>query len=264
MKKTPKSVYIYLALIGAILLLSLFPEYLTGKSPFDISFRGALPPSADHLLGTDFLGRDILTRTLIGGRISIAIGVLSRAGSVLLGLALGLVAGLSAGVLRGSLNAVIEVFLSIPALLLALALVMVLGEGYLTVIIAVMAGTWAPVARFISSRVSELKNEDFVTAARALGAGRFRISFHHIIPSLVPVLLPLLTTGIATSIMLESTLSFLGLGGGSSITDTPSWGAMIQEGSRFMFDAPWIIIPPSLLLSVLILSFNQAGDRMAD
>ena len=264
MKKIPKSVYVYTALIGGIILLSLFPESVTGKSPFDITFQGASPPDGFHLLGTDFLGRDVLTRTLIGGRISIIIGVLSRMGSVLAGLVLGIIAGLSAGVFKNSINAVIEVFLSIPALLLALALVMVMGEGYHTVIIAVMAGTWAPVARFISSRVSDLKNEDFVTASRSLGAGRFRISLHHIIPSLFPVLLPLVTTGIATSIMLESTLSFLGLGGGSSITDTPSWGAMIQEGSRFMFDAPWIIIPPSILLSVLILSFNQVGDRMAE
>jgi len=259
-----KSIIASGAVIILMALLSLAPELLSGASPYAISFTGALPPGREHILGTDFLGRDILARSLAGGRVSIAIGVLSRFGSVVIGLAVGLAAGLAAPLLRGALNATVEVFLSIPSLLLALALVMVLGEGYATIIIAIVAGTWAPVARAVAVKTAEVKNEDFVLAARALGAPSFRVAAVHIVPALKPLLLPLITTGIATSIMLESTLSFLGLGGGSSLSDLPSWGMMIQEGSRFIFDAPWIILPPSVMLSVLILCFNQAGDKLAE
>ncbi|HPQ54894.1 MAG TPA: ABC transporter permease subunit, partial [Spirochaetota bacterium] len=128
--------------------------------------------------------------------------------------------------------------------------------------IAIAVGTWAPVARFVSTKALEIYGKDFVTSARALGAGHFRIAFRHILPSLMPLLIPLTTTGIATSIMMESTLSFLGLAGGGSISTVPSWGLMIQEGSKFIFDAPWIILPPSILLSILILCFNQIGDTI--
>lgn len=241
-------------------LASILPETLSGSSPFTIRFSGAMPPGGEHLLGTDYLGRDILSRTLIGGRISIVIGIFSRAASIIIGLLVGLCAALSPPAIRAAVNSVTEVFLSIPSLLLAMALAMVLGEGYLTIVIAIAVGTWAPVARFVSTQAMDIYGKDFVTSARALGAGHIRIAFRHILPSLMPLLIPLTTTGIATSIMMESTLSFLGLAGGGSISATPSWGLMIQEGSKFIFDAPWIILPPSILLSILILCFNQIGD----
>ncbi len=259
-----KSIIVCGTIIVLMALSSLAPELLSRSSPYTISFTGALPPGREHILGTDFLGRDILARTLAGGRVSIAIGVLSRFGSIIIGLAVGLMAGLAAPLIRGALQGAVEVFLSIPSLLLALALVMVLGEGNTTIIIAIVAGTWAPVARAISVKTAEVKTWDFVLAARALGASPVRVAVVHIAPALTPLLLPLITTGIATSIMLESTLSFLGLGGGSTLSDLPSWGMMIQEGSRFIIDAPWIIIPPSIMLSLLILCFNRIGDRMAE
>ena len=139
---------------------------------------------------------------------------------------------------------------------------MVLGESYETIVIAIAVGTWAPVARFVAVKIIVMKNEDFIISARAIGANPVRISLFHLLPSLLPLLIPLLTTGIAASIMMESTLSFLGLAGSASLNTTPSWGLMIQEGSKFIFDAPWIIIPPSVMLMLLILCFNQVGDRM--
>ena len=250
----------YSIIILLIAAASLIPETLSGLSPYTIQFSGARPPGGDHLLGTDYLGRDILSRTLIGGRISIVIGVFARFASIIIGLMVGLLGALSPAAVRGAVNSVTEVFLAIPSLLLAMALAMVLGEGYATIIIAIAVGTWATVARFVSTKALDISGKDFVTSARALGAGQFRIAFSHIIPSLMPLLIPLTTTGIATSIMMESTLSFLGLAGGGSISAVPSWGLMIQEGSKFIFDAPWIILPPSILLSILILCFNQIGD----
>jgi peptide/nickel transport system permease protein len=262
MKGEKNSVIIYTVIILLIVLMSIFPEEITGFSPFAVDMSGATAPGDHHFFGTDFLGRDILSRSLIAARISILIGVVARLGSVIMGLILGLIIGLSGKGIRFFGNGVVEIFLSIPSLLLAMGLAVVMGEGYRTIVIAIIIGTWAPVARFISTRVVEIKSMDFVLSARSIGAGYLRITLFYIIPALVPSLLPLITTGIATSIMMESTLNFLGLGGSASIDASPSWGLMIQEGAKFIFDAPWIIIPPSLLLMILILSFNQIGDKI--
>ncbi len=263
MTKAKKAISIYAIIIILIIIASLFPREISGYPPFAIDFNGADSPGTEHLFGTDFLGRDILSRTLIGARISIMIGFLARLGSVFIGLLIGLLIGLSARNIRPFLNGAVEVFLAIPSLLLAMGLAVVLGAGNETIVIAIMVGTWAPVARFVSLKVVDIKNKDFVQSARVIGSGNIRIISYYIFPQLIPVLLPVLTTGIATSIMMESTLSFLGLGGSSSIDTIPSWGLMIQEGSRFIFDAPWIIIPPSLFLMILILCFNQIGDKLA-
>lgn len=260
--KNKNIIYIYSAVIFLIIISSIFAEKISGYSPYELDFSGALRPCAGHILGTDFLGRDILSRTLIGGRISILIGVAARTGSVILGLFIGIISGLSKSI-RPFLNGLVEVFLSIPSLLLAMGLAVVLGEGYMIITISIVAGTWAPVARFTAVKVIEINSRDFILSGRAIGASEFRITAHYIIPELLPVLLPVLTTGIATSIMMESTLSFLGLAGGGYET-MPSWGSMIQEGAKFMFDAPWIIIPPSVILTLLILGFNRIGDKLAD
>jgi peptide/nickel transport system permease protein len=254
------SKYIYMTIIFVLIISSIFAEEISGRSPYTVEFSGASVPGKNHLLGTDFLGRDILSRTLIGGRVSIVIGVIARSGSVLLGLVAGLLMGLSGKSVRSMLNGITDIFIAIPSLLLAMGLAVSMGEGIHIIVIAIIAGTWAPVARFVSTKVLEIKNHEYVDSAKVIGAGRFRIVLLYIIPELLPILLPVLTTGIASSIMLESTLSFLGLAG-KGLNSHPSWGLMIQEGSRYIFDAPWIIIPPSLILTILILCFNALGDR---
>jgi ABC-type dipeptide/oligopeptide/nickel transport system permease subunit len=258
-----KSLYAYAIIIILIIIVSFLPEFLSGYSPYVLNPCGASSPGKNHLFGTDFLGRDILSRTLIGGRISILTGVVARACSVILGLAAGLAIGLSGRVLRSILNGIVDIFLSIPSLLLVMALAVSMGEGYRTIIIAITAGTWAAVARFVSVQVADIKSRDYIQAADVIGAGRLRIVVRCIIPDLMPLLIPVITTGIASSIMMESTLSFLGLSG-RGVESLPSWGMMIQEGSKFIFDAPWIIIPPSVFLSLLILCFNNTGDKIAE
>ncbi len=260
--KKDKPIYIYSAIIVLIIIAAVFAEKISGCSPFAIDFSGASAPGRGHLFGTDFLGRDIFSRTLIGGRISILIGLVARLGTVIAGIVIGVLIGMAGRRIRPVFNGVVEVFLSIPALLLAIGLAVSMGEGYRTIIVSIIAGTWAPVARFVAVKVAEIRNYDFVSSAVVIGAGKCRVITRYIFPSLVPLLLPLLTTGIATSIMLESTLSFLGLAGTSSLESLPSWGLMIQEGSKFLFDAPWMIIPPSLMLTVFILCFNSIGDRL--
>ncbi|MBN2041843.1 MAG: ABC transporter permease [Spirochaetes bacterium] len=256
------SVYINILIILIIILSSVFAEEISGYSPFEINFSGMSAPDSSHLCGTDFLGRDILGRTLIGGRISVIIGVLARLGSILFGLLIGLLIGLSGSRIKPLLNSVVEIFLAIPSLLLAMGLAVSLGEGYLTIVVSIIAGTWAPVAKFVSVQTNTVKKYDYVKSARVIGAGNLRVVSLYILPALLPLLLPLMTTGIATSIMLESTLSFLGLAGTASINTLPSWGQMIQEGSKFIFDAPWIILPPSIILTILILCFNSIGDKL--
>ncbi len=262
--KRSASLRVYSITVLIIFLLSFAPERIMRTSPYKIAFTGACAPSIEHPCGTDFLGRDVLARTMAGGRLSIFFGVISRIASMGIGLAIGCIAGLSGQFLRRAIDFFIEVFLSIPALLLALALAMVMGESGSTIFFAIIIGTWAPVARFFSTRVAQLEGAEFILAAKSLGASKFRIALVHIIPSLMPSLIPLMSTGIATSIMLESTLSFLGLGGVGALYDLPSWGVMIQEGSRVIFDAPWMVIPPSLFLSATILCFNRIGDIFAD
>lgn len=258
------SIYINILIISIIIVTSVFSEQITGYSPFEINFSGMTSPGSEHLCGTDFLGRDILSRTLTGGRISVIIGVIARMGSILFGLVVGMLIGLSGRKIKPLLNSIVEIFLAIPSLLLAMGLAVSLGEGYLTIVISIIAGTWAPVARFVSVQTNTIRNYDYVKSARVIGARNIRIIALYIFPALLPLLLPLLTTGIATSIMLESTLSFLGLAGTGSIDTLPSWGQMIQEGSKFIFDAPWIILPPSIILTVLILCFNSIGDKLVN
>lgn len=167
LRKNNIEILSYISVIFLIAFSAIFAEEISGYSPFKIDFTGASPPGDRHVLGTDFLGRDILSRTLIGGRISIIIGIISRMGSTLMGLIIGLVVGLSTRLIRSLLNGILDVFLAVPSLLLAMGLAVALGEGYRTIIIAIVIGTWAPVARFVSVKVIEINSEDFIISAKA-------------------------------------------------------------------------------------------------
>ena len=250
---------------SVVALLCLASAVLSLYESFHAAPFGSLtPPSWSHPCGTDFLGRDILSRTISAAWISIAIGVLSRFISVGVGLAFGFLAASLPKRSARVVNTFVEVFMAIPALLLAMALSVVMGERYLTIFVAIAAGTWAPVARFTSVQVLEISRRDYVTACRALGASKLRIALRHVLPAFLPTLIPTITSGIAAAIMIESTLSFLGLGGGMTASQTPTWGKLINEGSKFIFDAPWLIIPPSVVLTVTVLLFNRIGDVIAD
>ncbi|MCX7680259.1 MAG: ABC transporter permease [Spirochaetes bacterium] len=259
-KKKQFTIAIYSGIVIVLFVVSFFPEHITGYPPHKISFTGALPPSFNHLAGTDYLGRDILSRTIAGARLSFVIGAISRISSVAIGLVIGIIAGMSPPLFRQSINFFIEVFLSIPALILALTLAMVLGESRSTIFIAIVVGTWAPVARYFSTYVANIRVAEHILSAHAIGAHPIRIALFHIFPVLLPSLIPLVSTGIASSIMLESTLSFLGIGGVGTLYELPSWGVMIQEGSRVIFDAPWMLIAPSIFLTTVIICFNRIGD----
>lgn len=264
LKKNSKyKILFYVAIIGFLAIISIFPQVFSGYTPIEIDPAGLQAPSAKHLAGTDFLGRDILSRAFAGARISLTIGVGARLFSIIIGTFVGVLAGLLGSFSKTILMKIIEIFLAIPSLLLAMALTTVLQTGYLTIMIAIAIGTWAPVARFVATQVKEIRSYDYVVSVKAIGARWPRIVFLYIFPALLPLLLPILTTGIATSIMMEATLSFLGLAGGTASTSLPSWGIMVNESVKFIFDAPWMIFPPSILLMVLVLVFNRIGDIIA-
>lgn len=256
--------YGYFALLVILGTASVFPELFSGFSPYRVDAAGLCPPGRGHLLGTDFLGRDMLSRTLVAGRISFAAGVFARLASVAIGFIIGAAAGLLPRPVRAVCNGVIEVFLSIPALLLAMGLAAVMSAGFVSVTIAVVLGMWAPVARFTSVLSLEISKRDYVTAARAAGAGGMYIMIKHVFPSMKSSLVSLMTTGIAGAVMMESTLSFLGLAGSTGVDSVPSWGMLINQGAKFMFDAPWLIVGPAVCLTLMVLLFNQAGDILSE
>ncbi|RMH59344.1 MAG: ABC transporter permease [Candidatus Hydrogenedentota bacterium] len=222
-----------------------------------------LPPSLEHPFGTDELGRDVFARSLYGGRISLAIGVLSRLLAVAIGGLLGLFAGFFKGKFDIVLSRVIEVVLAFPSLILAIAIGVALGPGLKTVVIAIVAVSWVDVAVLTRAIAAQVSEQDFVLGARALGESTTGILFRHVLPNCLPVLLVAFSFGIASAVMVEASLSFLGLGI-SSGGDLPSWGWMIYTAQYHLAAAPWAVFGPGLLLSVTVLGWNLLGDVLRD
>ena len=219
-------------------------------------------PSRTHLFGTDELGRDILSRVLLGTRVSMRVGATVVLFSTLIGVLIGGVAGFLGGRFDTFVSSiVIDSFLAFPGILLAIALVAFLGPGLDRIILALVAMGWVGFARLARGQVLKMKTLDFVEAARALGASGPRIFFLHILPNIVQPVMVQVSVGMAVAILAEASLSFLGLG---IAPPTPSWGAMLNEGRNHLFEAPHMIIFPSLLLMATVLSLNLLGDGIRD
>jgi peptide/nickel transport system permease protein len=219
-------------------------------------------PSRTHLFGTDELGRDILSRVLLGTRVSMRVGATVVLFSTLIGVLIGGVAGFLGGRFDAFVSSiVIDSFLAFPGILLAIALVAFLGPGLDRIILALVAMGWVGFARLARGQVLKMKTLDFVEAARALGASGPRIFFLHILPNIVQPVMVQVSVGMAVAILAEASLSFLGLG---IAPPTPSWGAMLNEGRNHLFEAPHMIIFPSLLLMATVLSLNLLGDGIRD
>jgi peptide/nickel transport system permease protein len=219
-------------------------------------------PSWAHLFGTDELGRDILSRVLLGTRVSMRVGATVVLFSTLIGVLIGGMAGFLGGRFDVFVSSiVIDSFLAFPGILLAIALVAFLGPGLDRIILALVAMGWVGFARLARGQVLKIKTLDFVEAARALGASGPRIFFLHVLPNIVQPVMVQVSVGMAVAILAEASLSFLGLG---IAPPTPSWGAMLNEGRNHLFDAPHMIIFPSLLLMATVLSLNLLGDGIRD
>jgi peptide/nickel transport system permease protein len=220
-----------------------------------------LPPSAQHLLGTDLLGRDLLSRLLYGARTSLIIGLIANG----LSIAIGTLAGVIAGYLQGPLGAVImrftDLMMAFPALLLAIALSTLFEPSLWIVALVIAMVNWVSIARVIYTETISIVERDFVTAARSLGATSPRILVHHILPHLLPTILVWTTLGIATTVLLEATLSYLGIGVRPPV---PSWGNIIFENQTYFSSAPWLVFAPGLAIAMLAFSSNLAGDALRD
>ena len=218
-------------------------------------------PSLAHPLGLDELGRDILTRLLAGARISLLVGLAVVSVSSLIGMTLGSIAGYFGGRLDDGISRVIDVLMAFPGILLAIALVAVLGPSLTNVVLALSVIGWVGYARLVRGQALRAREFDFVQAARALGAGSPRIILHHILPTAFPAVVVQATLGMAGAIIAEAALSFLGLG---VQPPTPSWGTMLDAGRSHLFDAPHLTIFPGLAIALLVLGLNFVGDGLRD
>jgi len=221
-----------------------------------------LPPGSGHLLGTDELGRDILSRILFGARISLTVAVSVVALSVAIGLSAGALAGFYGGLTDTILNVyVTNAFLALPGILLAIAFVAFLGPGLVNLIIALSLSGWVGYARLVRAQVMAVRQREFVEAARALGSSDARILLRHILPNIIQPLIVQAAIGMAGAVLAEATLSFLGLG---IPAPAASWGSMLNDARSHLFDSPHMILFPALAVMLAVLSFNFIGDALRD
>jgi peptide/nickel transport system permease protein len=218
-------------------------------------------PSWAHWFGLDELGRDIGARVLLGARVSLVVGLVVVGVSASVGMAVGAVSGYYGGRVDQIIGRVMDVLMAFPGMLLAIALVAVLGPSLVNVVIALTVIGWVGYARLVRGQVLRAREFEYVTAARALGAGTSRILVRHVLPTALPPLLVQATLGMAGAILSEAALSFLGLG---VQPPTPSWGTMINGGRVHLLDAPHLTVFPGLFLAVVVLGFNFLGDGLRD
>lgn len=249
--------WLTLAVLAALLGPDLAP---TGPMEADPA-RSLLPPGPGGLLGTDLLGRDLLTRLLWGARWTLEMGVLGLATAVGLGLPIGLAAGSLGGRTDAVLMRLMDGLLAFPGLLLAMAMVAVLGTGLTPVAVAVGLAAVPPYARVARSVTREVRAQPYVEAARAIGATRFRIALRHILPNAAPSLIAFAATQLGWVLLNGAALNFLGLG---VPPGTPEWGAMLAEGRAYLRDAPWVSTFPGLALTLTVLAANLVGDGLQE
>jgi peptide/nickel transport system permease protein len=253
---------IVLMTLAALLAPQLAP-YPPGEQFFDgLTLEGApLPPNARFWLGTDLLGRDLLSRLIFGARTSLVIGIVANGVAVLVGTLFGVVAGYLGGWIGAGIMRFTDLMMAFPALLLAIALAAIFSPSLWIVALVIAMVNWVQVARVVYTQTRALVEKDFIEASRALGAGPLRILARHVLPHLLPTMLVWGTLGIATTVLLEATLSFLGVG---VRPPTPSWGNIIFENQTYFATAPWLVFFPGAAILLLALSFNLVGDALHD
>jgi oligopeptide transport system permease protein len=244
--------------------MSIIGPYLTGYGydvqNYDAKMLSAVP-NAEHWFGTDNLGRDLFSRVWIGGRVSLIIGFVGTIIELIVGTIYGGVSGYFGGAIDTIMMRIVEIINSIPYLLVVILLLIVMPKGILTLIVALCITGWAPIARLIRGQVLQLKESEYVLAAKALGASPTRIISRHLIPNTIGVIIVYMTMDVPSFIFAEAFLSFLGLGVQAPNT---SWGALIQEGQGVMTLHPHILLFPAIALCLTVIAFNLLGDGLRD
>jgi len=255
------------ALVGLLLVavavgLAVLAPLISSGDPAAIDMtRRFLFPGPDALMGTDNYGRDVFTRLAYGGRVTLLVGLGAVALGCLMGVTLGLVSGYFGGWIDALLMRITDILLSFPSLILALGIMAIVGPGVMSVILAVGITSTPMIARVVRSATLALREVAFIDAARALGAGNTRILYKHLLPNVLGAVAILAALNVGSAILIESSLSFLGLGPGP---DVPSWGSMIAEGAAYLRRNPWMTIFPGVAITLTILGFNLLGDGLRD
>lgn len=257
-----------LAATGVLLVIvftvfALFAPWIAPQDPASINLPTRLDTiSSKHWFGTDELGRDILSRVIYGARISMLVGGCVVLTSLALGLIVGSIAGYYGGAIDRFFNVVVmNAFLSFPGILIAIAFVAFRGPGIFNLVVALSLSGWVGYARLVRGQVLAAREREFVEASRALGASDLRIIVHHILPNIIQPVIVQAAIGMAGAILLEATMSFLGLG---VPPPTASWGAMLNDGRSHLFDAPHLVLFPAAAVMLAVLSFNFIGDALRD
>lgn len=250
------------AFLVVIISASVFAPMLTPYDPNEINLDELRqPPDLRHPFGTDSKGRDVLSRVLYGGRISLSVALTSALLSIGIGLLAGLIAGYAGGRTDTVIMLIVDFILAFPSLLLAIGISVIMTPGIYTVMIAISFVGWASFARVIRGQVLSLRSSPFIEAARAIGCGNRRIIFVHLLPQCIPLCLVMMGLKLGGYILTEASLSFLGLG---AQPPSPSWGAMISSSRAFIVSAPWVVLFPGLAITVSSLCFNLLGDMLGD
>ncbi|MBC7082351.1 MAG: ABC transporter permease [Firmicutes bacterium] len=249
-------------LVLALAIVALAAPLLAPYDPLAPSLEDRLsPPSAAHWLGTDDLGRDILSRIIFGARVSLQVGILAVALALVAGTFLGIIAGYYGGFLDNLIMRIMDVMLAFPSVLLAIAIVAIMGPSLGNAMIAIGIVSIPVYARIVRSSTLQVKASEYVEAARALGGSDVRIIFRHVLPNCMAPLIVQASLGIATAILDAAGLSFLGLG---AQPPTPEWGAMLSGGRAFLRIAPWVTAFPGIAIVLLVMGFNMFGDGLRD
>ena len=251
-----------LCLLGALCIAAAIWPNLTGYSyeRQDLAL-GPMPPSHSHWLGTDPLGRDLLARLLYGGGISMAVGLCATAVSLVIGVIYGAIAGFAGGKLDILMMRIVDILYALPFVIFVILLMVFFGQNIILLFVAIGAVQWLTMARIVRGQVMAVKRQEFVEAAHALGLGQTRIIFRHIVPNLLGPIIVYATLTVPEVILLESFLSFLGLG-----VQPPhsSWGVLIKEGAEVMEEYPWLLIYPGAVMALTLFSLNFLGDGLRD
>ncbi|GAB3487033.1 ABC transporter permease [Marinomonas epiphytica] len=250
-------------LTGGICLLVIFADLLfQSADKIDLSARLLAPfTHPDHIFGTDPLGRDILARVVSGGSISLQVGFISVAGAVVLGVVMGLVAGYYRGFWDVIVMRFADVQLAMPFILLAITFIAIVGGGLANMIFLLIISQWVQYARLVRGSVLSLRDREFILSAQAIGVSNVSILFRHLLPNLIGPVIVLMTLNVANNILLESSLTFLGLGVDPL---TPSWGGMLADGRTYIQNAWWVSVFPGVAILLTVLGLNLLGDWLRD